>query len=420
MSRDPGHLRLDRRRFLAAGASSALGLALGRLAWAAPPDGAAKACVLLWLRGGPSQLETFDPKPGAPTGGPTRAIETAVRGLRFAEHLPGLARRADRLAVVRSLTSREGDHERASYLLHTGFAPSSTIRHPTLGSVVASELPGRDDAPRFVCLGPERVGPGYRGVSQAAYEVGGEGGRLLDRRGGPDDARLERRRALLGDLEEPFARRVGLRPPRGQDEGSARTEAYARAARMLDGPLRGALDLEDGPARVREAYGRTAFGDRVLAARRLVAAGVPMVEVVLDGWDDHERIFERAPGRCRDLDRAAAALLDELEGRDLLDRTLVVCMGEFGRTPDVNARGGRDHYPRAFSAVLAGGGLPAGRVVGATTDDGREVAERPVAVADLFATIVARLGVDPDGQRWAGDRPIGITDAGRPLPELTG
>ena len=404
----------SRRDVLRAGLGAGLGLLLARRPlWAAPPDGA-EQLVILWLNGGPSHLDTFDPKPGAATSGGTRAIETAVEGLRFAEHFPQLAERADRLAVIRSLTSREGDHQRAHYLLRTGFTPSTTIRHPTLGSLVAAERPVAASVPAYVSLGPDPVGPGYRGVAHAAFTVDGGAG-LLTPTAGVDAARRERRRALLATLEAPFAARAGLLDAAGQP---TRVGAYARADALLTGPLRDALDAQREDPGTRDRYGRERTGQAVLAARRLLDAGVRCVEVRVDGWDDHQDLFQNLPGRARGLDRAFAALLDDLVARERLDRTLIVCMGEFGRTPDVNQRGGRDHYPRAFSAVLAGGGLRGGAVIGATCPEGREVIERPVTVADLHATLARRLGLDPAATRYAGDRPITLVDGGQPLREL--
>ncbi len=417
---------LGRRAFLTGSLGGALGLMLARPLSALGGDGAAassataKSCVLVWLQGAASQLETFDPKPGTLTGGPTRAIDTAVRGLKFAEHLPALAERARKLAVVRSMTSREGDHGRASYLIHTGYVPSTTIRFPTLGSVLAAEgrQAARTDVPSFVCLGPDQVGPGYRGVENAAFVVDG-GNDGLARQRSLDDERLDRRRALHRDLEQPFARAAGLAPADADaDSGSARTAAFDRAVGLIRGPLREALTVRQEADGVRARYGETAAGRGLLAARRLVESGVRCSEVVLGGWDDHQNIFERMPNRVRELDRALAALIDDLEERSLLDSTLVLVMGEFGRTPDINAREGRDHYPGVFSALLAGGGIKGGTVVGSSTSDGRRVADRPVTVAELLATVVGRFGIGPDEMRYAGDRPIRIVDDAKPIAEL--
>ena len=410
---DPG---CDRRSLLLSGLGGALGL-LGLPGLLRAAEGSfATSLLLVWLKGGASHLDTFDPKPGTREGGDVRAIATRQRGVSFAEHLPRLAERADRLALVRSLGGREGDHERASYLIHTGFAPSTTVAHPTLGSLLAAEQGGEGDVPLFVSLGPEPVGPGYRGVAAAAFEVVDGRRTPLERHPDLDAARLARRRELAAGLEEGFARQVGLTPA-ARARGSARTAAWERGARVLQGPLGRALELEQETAGVRDLYGREGAGSALLRARRLLEAGVRCVEVVQDGWDDHQELGKNLPPRARALDQALAALLDDLSGRGALSRTLVLCLGEFGRTPEINPRGGRDHWPQANAALLFGGGLRPG-VVGATTPDGRAPAARPVRVADLFATVLTRLGLDPTTQRYAGERPMTLADGGTALPEL--
>jgi uncharacterized protein (DUF1501 family) len=280
--------------------------------------------------------------------------------------------------------------------------------------MVSAERPGPAEVPTFVSLGRESIGPGFRGVAHAAYVVDGRNA-LLRPTAGLTPERLTDRRALLETLEAPFASAAGLTDAAGR---STRASAYERADALLQGPLRGALDVSSEDPGTRDRYGREQTGQALLATRRLLEAGVRCVEVRVDGWDDHEQIFDRLPGRARSLDRAFAALLDDLVARDRLERTLIVCMGEFGRTPDVNQRGGRDHYPRAFSAVLAGGGLRGGAVVGATDAEGREVVERPVRVADLYATVAQRLALDPEATRYAGDRPVTLVDGGTPIREL--
>lgn len=411
----------DRRSLLLRGLGGALGLlaapellGLAARGQERVRDGSVDGVLLVWLKGGASHLDTFDPKPGTREGGPTRAIETAVRGVQLSEHLPRLAERLDRLALVRSLAAREGDHERASYLIHTGFTPSTTLAHPTLGALLGAERGREGDVPAFVSLGSEPVGPGYRGVAHAAFEVQ-EGARSpLQRDAALDAGRLRRRRELAGDLEAAFARAAGLATDQGT---SARAAAWARAERLLAGPLGRALELDEETAGVRDLYGRHGTGQALLRARRLVEAGVGCVEVVVEGWDDHADLFTNLPPRARALDQALAGLFDDLHGRGRLARTLVLCLGEFGRTPEVNERGGRDHWPQSNSALLFGGGLRPG-VIGATTPDGRAPDGRAVRVADLFATVLARLGLDPAAERLAGERPVTLADHGAPLAEL--
>ena len=331
----------------------------------------------------------------------------------FAEHFPALAERAGSLAVLRSLTSKEGDHARATYWVRTGFTPSNTLRHPTWGSVVASELGSEPALPGFVRLGarrPDPVGPGYLGATHAAFQPGV----ALAPSGGLDAKRRAARRALLERFERPFTQRAGL--VAGSAAPSARSAAFEAAEATLSGPLRDCLELRGEASAARARYGEP--GLSFLQARRLLEAGVRCVEVVSEGWDDHQALADRLPARARGLDRALAALLDDLAERDLLRRTLVLCMGEFGRTPDLNARGGRDHYPQVSSALLAGGGLRVGQAVGATDPEGRKVAATPLRVPDLLATLALRLGVDPAARRYAGERPLSVVDGGRPIRPL--
>lgn len=411
---------LPRRRLLQLGLAAAVGLGRPRLARARPDAGLARSLILVWLKGGASQLETFDPRPGA---GPA-PLETPVPGLTLSAHFPALAARARHLSLVRALAAREGDHDRAATLLHTGFRPSLTVRHPALGSILAAETPAAADVPPFVVLGDAPLAdPGYLGsahgpLRQPLEALGarpfGDGlGAGPGDGSSPDDVRRAARRELLARLEGPFARARGLRPGR-DGAASARVAACAAAERWIAGPLGAALDVtRDADALAR--YGEPGRG--LLAARRLAAAGVRAVEVVVDGWDDHERIAERLPERALALDRALAALHDDLERSGALGSTLVLVAGEFGRTPVLNARGGRDHDPRVGAALLLGGGLAPGRVVGSTTKDGLGP-EAPTSAADLVATVLSRFGVDPAAERQAGDRPVGITDGGRPLAAL--
>ncbi len=404
---------LPRRRLLQLGLAAAVGLGRPRAAWAAPGPALARSLIVVWLKGGASQLETFDPRPAA-----GRVLETPVPGLTLSAHFPALAARARHLSLVRALAAREGDHDRAATLLHTGFRPSLTVRHPALGSILAAETPAAADVPPFVVLGDAPLAdPGYLGSAHGPLRqaLATLGPRALGDASGADDARRAARRELLARLEGPFARATGLRPGR-DGAASARVAACAAAERWITGPLGSALDVTRDPDALAR-YGEGDTGRGLLAARRLAGAGVRAVEVVADGWDDHERLAERLPERALALDRALAALHDDLERAGALASTLVLVAGEFGRTPVLNARGGRDHDPRVGAALLLGGGLAPGRVVGATTPDGLGP-ERPTSAADLFATILARFGVDPAAERQAGDRPIGITDGGEPLAGL--
>ena len=419
----------DRRFFLRAGAatlSASVSGWFGRVARAAAPDPARKrACILLWMNGGPATIDLWDLKPGHPNGGPSKPGRTAAPGLQITEHLPKLAGWGDRLAVVRSVTTKEGDHGRATHLVRTGNVPQGGIDFPTLGALVASDRPDpAADLPPFVSIAPQRVlaptafGPGFLGPRFAPLVVadGGQGGaggapdraldvRNLARYAGIDADRADARLGLMRDLEADFlAGRPGA-------VGDGHRAAYAAAARLMRPETARAFDLSAEPAATRDRYGRTLFGQGCLLARRLVERGVPFVEVTLDGWDTHAGNFDAVRGLCGVLDPAWSALMADLKDRGLLDSTLIVCMGEFGRTPKVNPQKGRDHFPDAWAAVLAGGGVRGGQAVGRTSKDGLKVEDRPVGVPDLLATVCAALGVDADRQNMSNvGRPIRVVD----------
>ena len=392
-----------------------MGLALTGIGRSAPADATPRpACIVLWMNGGPSQLDTWDPKPGTRNGGEFKAIDTAVRGVRIAEHLPRLAASMEDLLLVRSVSSREGNHTRARYLLHTGNVQQPSVVHPSIGAMVARELGDpTDDLPPFVSIGGPSIGPGILGVSYTPLVVQDPQSPVenLTPRTPIADGRSRNRRALLEDLSDGFARSH----PDPRVDGTISTTR--RTWRFMDSARLAAFDLEQEPARLRDAYGRSDFGQGCLMARRLVESGVPFVEVSLDGWDTHDDNFSRTRTLCRDLDPAFATLIADLKERDMLTRTLIVCMGEFGRTPRISRRGGRDHFPDAFSVVLAGARIRTGQVLGATTADGSKVAGTAVEVGDLFATMARALDLDPaTTYTSAQGRPIKLA-SGRPIPE---
>jgi uncharacterized protein (DUF1501 family) len=375
------------------------------------------------MPGGPSQLDTFDPKPEHPNAGPVRAIATSVPGVRVSEYLPLLARQAGRMALLRSMSTREGDHARATYQLKTGYAAAGPIQYPTLGSLLSHRL-GEEESvlPNFVSIAPNRVlgpaasSPGFLGPRHAALEVGAGGGELavtnLRRPTAVSAEQAAARDRLRAEADAEFnASRPG-------SFTAAHAEAYRAAERLMQSRAAGAFDLDEEPRRVRDAYGPSQFGRGCLLARRLVERGVPFVEVALGGiggnpglsWDTHTDNFAAVSRLCGVLDRAWAALLDDLYDRGLLETTLVVWMGEFGRTPQVNRNTGRDHHPQAWSTVLCGG-VRGGQVVGSTGADGMQVADRPVTAADLLATVVKAVGVDPTEQNMSNvGRPIRLAD----------
>jgi uncharacterized protein (DUF1501 family) len=375
-----------------------------------------KAVILLWMAGGPSQFETFDPKPGADTQGPTRAIPTAVPGIQVAENWPKVAGVAGDLTIIRSMTSKEGNHGRATYLLHTGYAPSGGIVHPGIGSVVASEIgPEAFDLPHFVSIQGASVGPSFLGVTYAPFVV-------TDPNRPPDNliapvpgGRVKRRLGLLKELEGEFARGGAAEQVRDHEA------LYGQTAEMVLSPRVKAFDLAAEPEAVRAAYGRTPFGQGCLMARRLVEAGVTFVEVQSSGWDTHANELTALKGLIPPVDRGTAALLTDLKQRGLLGRTLVIWMGEFGRMPRINLTAGRDHFPAAFNMALAGCGVRGGQVIGATDRLGTEVAERPVTVPDLFCTFCRALGLDPRKENQSNvGRPLKIVEGGHAVKEVFG
>jgi hypothetical protein len=412
-----GRGQVTRRRFLqglAAGlALPGLGL-LGAPAIARELHRQGKACILLWMAGGPSQFETLDPKPGAPTQGPTKAITTSAAGVRIAEHWPRLARVMNEVAVIRSMTSLEGNHGRATYLLHTSYPPSGGITHPGIGSHVAQELgdPGFD-LPHLVAINGQSASPGFLGVKYAPFVV-------TNPNQPPDNlpspvagARLQRRLGLLDELEES-QRGTGI-GPLVRDHKSL----YEQTARLVLSPRTTAFSLDREPEPLRDLYGRSSFGQGCLMARRLVEAGVPFVEVQSSGWDTHGNELPVLKKLIPPVDQGTAALLMDLKARGLLERTLVIWMGEFGRTPAVNLTAGREHYPQAFNLFLGGCGIKGGRVLGATDAKGVEVMERPVTVSDLFCTFCKALGIDPRREKDSDvGRPVKIVEKGKAVGEL--
>jgi uncharacterized protein (DUF1501 family) len=336
-------------------------------------------CIILWMNGGPSQMDTFDLKPGKDNGGPFKEIDTAVKGVRISEHLPRLAKRADRLAIIRSLTHSEGDHARATHLMRTGYVIDQQTDYPTLGSLLAKELgDAKSDLPPYVRIS----GSSDPGAFLEGYRPG-----FLGPSFGP---LVVPQRAVPTGEKKNEAEQTQQELPAEAFEVIDKGRAKAMRKAVL-----AAFDLSEEKDAVRDAYGRNPFGQGCLAARRLVEHGAPVVEVTLGGWDTHAQNFDLVKKLSDKLDPAWATLLAELEERKLLDSTLVVWMGEFGRTPRINAADGRDHWPGSFSVVLAGRGIKGGQVIGRTNDDGITIQERPVSPPELMATIFQALGIDP-------------------------
>lgn len=394
----------NRREALKIGALSLGGwLAGGRFALAeAAPQ--ATSVIWVWLEGGPSQLETFDPHPGTRIGGPTRAVDTRLKGVQIAADYPRLADRMDRCTLIRSMVSKEGEHQRGRYLLHTGYPVSATIEHPSLGAVLAHELERPEvEIPKHVCLlTPNPPRGGYLGGAYHAFAVGDPAQPVRGLTSKVELERLDRRLSKLEALEQRFRR-----GREGRVEATQHATLAERARIMLSSQQTEAFQIEQEPAAVREAYGSSPFGNACLAARRLVEVGVPAIEVSLGNWDTHVDNFDLHTGLAPRLDAGLSALLDDLEQRDLLRSTVVICGGEFGRTPQINPLGGRDHWTQGFSYLVAGGGFARGRLIGSTDPEGEGQPTDPIAPQDLLATVYQQLGVD--GQREF------YTPAGRPV-----
>jgi len=415
MNTSPSPL-FSRRRFVATLTGGLCGALAASSARAGGPPAKARACIVLYMNGGPSHVDTFDPKPGARGGGPFKAIRTRAPGVLFSEHLPLLAEQAHHLAVLRGMTSKEGNHDRARYLLHTGYAPNPTVLHPALGAWVSEELGGAGhELPSFVSLAGPSQGAGFLGAQHGPFVVKTPGAAPEDTslHKGVDDARFARRQEALALLEARFAAGTG------DPKIAGRRAVYAQAVRLMRAPGLAAFDLSGEPAGAVKAYGDTDFGRGCLVARRLVEAGVGLVEVTLDGWDTHKDNFTRVAERSRILDAAMAALVHDLDERKLLASTLVVWVGDFGRSPKINQDEGRDHHPAAWTAVLAGGGVRGGVARGRTDDDGDRVVEKAASPSDLFTTLVTQLGIDPNKTMTApSGRPIAVTDGGSVLADV--
>ena len=408
---------ISRRRFLSAPLAAWLGHRLSAIpARASVTPGRARQVVFLYMAGGPSQIDTFDPKPGSAVGGPFRAIGTSIPNVQFSEHLPRLAERARHLAVIRSMTSTEGSHARARYLLHTAYPPTASVRHPSIGAAVAQARPDPARAlPAYVALGGPGEGAGFFGPEHAPFVVRSAPGQPIENlklHGGLDESRLDARLELVRGFDRDFAAAGGA------DAVAAHQAMLTRGREMMRSPLVRAFSIDEEPEAVRKAYGAGPFGGRCLIARRLLDAGVAAVEIELNGWDTHQDNFTAHQKLLADVDPGVSALIDDLVARDRLDSTLIVWAGEFGRSPKINAKDGRDHHPRCFSAVLAGGGIKGGTVVGATSPDGDQVAARPVTVADLVATVLTTCGIDGQKTYTANERPLTLVNKGKPVTEV--
>lgn len=388
-------------------------------------------CVLLWMSGGATQTDTFDMKAGHQNGGEFKEIATRAPGLRWSEHLPKLAEHAERIAVVRGLSTKEGDHGRGTYLMRTGHQPMGTVRYPGIGSSLSKELADVESGiPAYVAISPYRAfnqaafGPGFLGAPYAPLTVGATDGPQAAPASSDGYAELR-----VDDLVPPngisprqFTSRVDLwRAMQERFLASHRTHSvqthdtvYRRALKLMSSDMNKAFDLSQESDAIREAYGKGRFGQGCLLARRLIERGVGFVEVSLGtvadgaiGWDTHLNNFPVVKALSTELDAGWSMLMRELGERGLLDNTTILWMGEFGRTPAINPSAGRDHFPAAWTCVFAGGGIRGGQAYGKTSDDGMRVEDGKVDVGDVLATLSSAVGVDPSTQN--------ISEVGRPI-----
>lgn len=409
---------LNRRDFLQAGAGSVAAMLFAnysRLALGQDrrslSKAKAKSCIVLWMGGGPSHIDTFDPKPGRETGGPWKALDTTAKGIRVSEHLPRVAGQMKYISVVRSMSHREGAHQRATFLLQTGHPLNPAIDYPGSGAIVSSEVGETLDIPNYVAIAGGAHGPGFLGVEHFPYTISNPAGALRELQAA---AKGVKKASLLAELNKHFDE------SHPSPNNLKRKEFVEKVRKLVDSKFADAIDLDKEPADLKKAYGENRFGQGCLMARRLVETGVKFIQVNQGGWDTHQDNFNRTKRNLDVVDPAFSTLVRDLEDRGMLESTLVVWMGEFGRTPRINGNEGRDHYPRAFSVALAGGGVKGGRVIGATDEAGAKVVKDQASVGDLLATIYGQFGIDLDKRYYHPKTGVvKITEDGKPLRGLT-
>ena len=376
----------------------------------------ATSCILLWMGGAPSQLDTWDPKPGTGNAGAAQATPTALTGVQISDRLPETAKAMKDFCLLRGMHGPEGSHPRASYWAQTGYLPSASIKHPTIGSHVSHHIGNPNaDLPSFVRVGAGRnlTGAGLLGVDHDPFKIGNPNQKPANTQIPTTKPRFTRRLSLLEQLEQDSSRT-------GADHWTkANRKVYGKATRMITSPLMEAFDLEQENVASRESYGEGTFAAGCLMARRLIESGVTFVEVTSGNWDTHFDNYERTTDLCKQVDRPYARLLEDLKDRGMLDTTLVIWMGEFGRTPRINARGGRDHFPRAYSIALAGCGVSGGQVIGRTSESGEEILEGKNSVPNLLTTIYDKLGIDAFHENMSSvGRPIRVVENGALIEDV--
>ena len=374
-----------------------------------------KSAILLWMGGGPSTMDIWDLKPGAATGGPFKPMATSG-DVEICEHMPMMAKQMHHMAIVRSMSTREADHGRGRYYMHTGYVPNPNVEHPSYGAVLAHELIEQRpelEIPPFVAVGGGSVGPGFLGMAWAPFTVNSNG-QVRNLNMGMDDRRLMQRMYALDLIETGFIK---------ERRGSAATDhqdILKKTLALMTSEQMEAFKVASESQAVRDRYGNTNFGRGCLMARRLVEVGVPFIEVGNGGWDNHQNIHATLrDNKLPEIDRAMSALVEDLEQRGLLDDTIIVWMGEFSRTPRINGNAGRDHWARSWSVVVGGGGVKGGIAVGATNDDGTRVVTEPYSAEDVMASVCHALGISMQTTFTAKNgRPMKIANSGKVIKDL--
>ncbi|MCH7988128.1 MAG: DUF1501 domain-containing protein [Planctomycetes bacterium] len=427
--------RVSRRDFLHVGFAGGIGLTLAEFLQMKQAqaeiknyeskEGTAKSLIFIYLPGGMCHQETFDPKPYAPIEyrGSMNSIATNVDGIRINEILKKTAGVVDKIAICRSMTHGEAAHARGQHNMFTGYRPSPALQFPSMGSVISHEFGPRNDLPQYVCIPSQPnqfAGTGYLSSSFAPFSLGSDPAsksftvRDLKLPGGVDDKRFTRRRRVLEAVNDYFQSKEKT------DSLDAVDSFYQRAYSMVSSPkAREAFNISAEPAKIRDEYGRNTAGARMLMARRLCEAGTRFVTLTYGGWDMHTNIAGGIRRQLPPFDQAYAALINDLDRRGLLKETLVAVASEFGRTPKINARAGRDHWPKVFSVLLAGGGIKGGQVYGSSNATASEPEDNPLNVEDWATTMYHCLGIVADKELMApGDRPIEIVKGGKVRKDL--
>jgi hypothetical protein len=421
---------MNRREFIYTGLVGGLGLTTGdilRLQAQSNLTPKAQSIIHIFLPGGAAAQETWDPKLNAPSEyrGPLKSVATSIPGVHFSEYLPKTAKIADKLTVIRSMTHGEAAHERGVMSMFTGYRPSPAVTYPSFGSVIAHEQGGRNSLPAYVCVpqkmdnnGNDTLGTGFLPTSFGPFSLGSDpaapGFKVRDLSADVPTERFDRRRSILDTIDSHF------RYTEKSDALAAMDTFYQQAYDLISSPkARDAFAIEKEDAKTKEIYGLNQAGQRLLMARRLVEAGVRYVSVTYGGWDMHAGIANGISKTLPPFDQAYAALITDLEQRGMLDSTIVMVSSEFGRTPKINKDAGRDHWPRVFSVVFAGGGFKKGLIYGQSSVTGDDVDEKPVVVENLAATLYNQIGIDPEGSLMAsGGRPVKIVYNGTVMNDL--